>query len=96
MTDVSGLVDMSGVADKIQGLSDQEQQISIQNYVVATVTAGASLDGVAAVFLTIGPNTVPAPYLSSYTSPTVGDTVRVLIVNQSPTILGRVIGLPNI
>lgn len=61
---------------------------------VATVTAGTSTDGRATVTVTVGGDTIPAPYLLSYASPTVGDMVAVLLVNHSPLILGRVVGLP--
>lgn len=60
---------------------------------IATVTSGAAADGNAAASVTVKGSTTPAPYLSSYT-PTVGHTVAVLLVNNSPLILGRVIGLP--
>lgn len=60
---------------------------------IAAVTAGAAADGNAAVTVTVTGNTIPAPYLASYT-PTVGHTVVVVLVLNSPLILGRVIGLP--
>lgn len=60
---------------------------------IASVTAGAASDGHAAVSVTIGSDTIPAPYLASYT-PTVGDMVAVLLVGNSPLILGSPIGLP--
>lgn len=61
---------------------------------VTSVTAGAAADGNAAVTVTIEGNAVPAPYLASYTTPTVNDVVSVLLVDNSPLILGKRIGLP--
>jgi hypothetical protein len=60
---------------------------------IASVTAGAAADGSAAVSVTVDGNTIPAPYLASYT-PTVSDVVSVLLVGTSPLILGKPIGLP--
>lgn len=87
---------LANLADALMGLTDEEQKLSVQNYVVDHVVAGGSADGVTAVFLAVGGSIVPAPYLSSYTSPAAADQVRVLIVNNSPTILGRPIGFPSI
>lgn len=61
--------------------------------VIATVVAGASLDGNAAVSVTVNGSTIPAPYLASYT-PVVGHVVMVELVNGSPYISGRLIGFP--
>jgi hypothetical protein len=60
---------------------------------ITTVTAGAAADGNAAVTVSVEGNSVPAPYLASY-SPTVADVVSVLFVGNSPLILGKPIGLP--
>lgn len=89
--------DTSALVDGIASLSDQDQQLSVQNYLIDHVGAtSTTTDGVAGVFLLIGSDVVQAPYLDSLTSPVAGQKVRVLIVNNSPTILGRVVGLPNI
>lgn len=60
---------------------------------IASVTPGAAADGNAAVSVTVRGNTVPAPYLASYT-PVHSDAVMVLLIDSSPLILGQVIGLP--
>ena len=62
---------------------------------VKTVTAGASLDGVAQVVVTVGTDDIVAPYGKRYT-PTVGDFVLVLLVDGSPFIYDAIVGLPNI
>jgi hypothetical protein len=67
--------------------------IVAENWTVASVNAGGSLDGAAAVSITRGGNTIIAPYLASYT-PAVGHMVRVEFDRGSPLILGRIIGLP--
>lgn len=61
---------------------------------VASVTAGAAADGHDQVTVTVGGDTVAAPYLSSY-SPAVGDTVLVLFLDGSPVIAGRIDGRPT-
>lgn len=89
----------ANVAATIAGLSDADQQLSIRNYVIDHVSSGgsgATTDGATAVFLNINGDVVQSSYLDSLTSPIAGQTVRVLIVNNSPTILGRPIGLPAI
>lgn len=62
---------------------------------VTAVVAGGAADGNAAVTVNVNGSTVVAPYLAAYSSPTVGHNVEVLLVNGSPLILGRVIGLPS-
>lgn len=69
--------------------------VYLHSTTVTVVTPGASLDGVAAVSVAVNADNVPAPYLASYLSPTVGDQVSVLLIDHSPLILGRVVGLPN-
>lgn len=88
------------LADAITGLTASDQQLSIQNYTIdhIDITGASTRDGSTGAFLAIagtGANATQAPYLASYV-PTAGDTVRVLIVNNSPTILGRVAGPPLI
>jgi hypothetical protein len=87
------------IDDSIRDFADaydtDAQTVKLRLGTVATVTAGASLDGVAAVSVTVDGSTFPAPYLASYSSPTVADLVSVLLVNHAPLILGRVIGLPS-
>lgn len=68
----------------------------VRNYKVATVTAGASLDGKAQVTIPVGSSNLPVPYLDSYLTPAANDLVAVIFTAGSPLILGRVIGLPNI
>lgn len=65
-----------------------------RNGTIAAVTAGAAADGNAAVTVTVGSDTIPAPYLASYT-PTVGHMVRVEFTGGSPLIHGHIIGLPD-
>jgi hypothetical protein len=61
---------------------------------VSSVVANGATDGHASVTVTVGSSAVTAPYLESYTSPAVGDLVMVLLVDRSPLILGRIVGLP--
>lgn len=65
---------------------------------VTSVTAGGSLDGTYAVSVAVNADNMPAPYLNGYLAgghtPTVGDQVAVDLVNGSPIIIGRVVGLP--
>ena len=76
-------------------------QLIVRNYAIGnTVATSAGLNNstdnlATAAFLTIGPDSVQAPYLASYT-PVTGHMVAVLFIDGSPLILGRVIGLPNI
>jgi hypothetical protein len=88
--------DTRGLADAIKGLGAQDQALSVQNYLIDHVVTSSppTTDGATAVFLNIGGSIVQAPYLDSLTTPLANQLVRVLIVNNSPTILGRVIGLP--
>lgn len=69
--------------------------LRIRVVTVAAVTPGAATDGNAAVTVTYGSDTFPAPYLASYT-PTVGDVVLLLLNGPSPLIVGQVIGFPVI
>lgn len=86
---------------RIRAKSKPVQTRLIQNYAVSVVTASAAGlvaagdNGAAAAFIDVGGTNVPAPYLASYT-PVVGHTVAVDFRNNSPLILGRVIGLPTI
>lgn len=85
------------LADALAGMA-ADQRLSVQNYSVDHIdnTGASTRDGSVGAFLAIagtGVNATQAPYLASY-APALGDTVRVLIVNDSPTILGRVSGLP--
>jgi hypothetical protein len=78
-------------------LTPEELQFSVANYVIDHIGSTATTtDGMAGVFLQVGSEVQQAPYLDSLTSPVAGQTVRVLIVNGSPTILGRPVGLPAI
>ncbi len=72
--------------------------VTFRNCWVDHVTAGASADGVTAVFLTNGTDVFPAPYLQSYNAAgaTAGDMVSVRFTDGSPLIQGRVVGLPNL
>lgn len=86
------------LADAITDLSAADQQLSVQNYTVdhIDITGASTRDGSTGAFLAIagtGASATQAAYLDSY-APVAGNTVRVLIVNNSPTILGRVSGLP--
>lgn len=88
------------LADAITGLTAADQQLSVQNYTVdhIDITGASTRDGSTGAFLAIagtGANATQAAYLASY-APVAGDTVRVLIVNNSPTILGRISGLPAV
>jgi hypothetical protein len=92
------LVNHAKLADAVTGLTAGDQQVSCQNYTVdhIDVTGASTRDGSTGVFLAIagtGANATQAAYLASYV-PTVGDFVRVLTVDNSPTILGRLSGLP--
>lgn len=85
------------VTDPMQTL--QEAPVPRRIYTTITaVTAGASVDGTYAVSIAVNADNVPAPYLTGYLSgghtPTVGDQVAVDLVNGSPLIVGRVVGLP--
>lgn len=81
------------------------QEISVQNYKIDHVTTASppTTDGATAVYLDIsgdststtsGTTVQQSAYLDSLTSPLKGQLVRVLLVNGSPLILGRVVGLP--
>ena len=76
-------------------LSTPTGAVQTRTGTVKTVTAGASLDGVAQVVVTVDGNDVIAPYAKSYT-PTVNDFVLVLLVDGSPFIYDAIVGLPNI
>lgn len=80
-------------ADEFDGSAVQSLKLRLGT--VATVTAGASLDGVAAVTVNVNGSTFPAPYVAAYASPTVGHLVAVLLVNHAPLILGHIVGLPS-
>jgi len=68
-------------------------RVAFRTGTIHTVTAGASADGVAAAVVTVDGNDIAAPYAASYT-PTVGHLVMVLLIDNSPFILGRIVGLP--
>jgi hypothetical protein len=80
------------IAAALADLSTADQTLSVQNYAIDHVVAGGAADGSTAVFLSIGGSVLQVPYLDSLTSPVAAQMVRVLIANNSPTILGRVIG----
>lgn len=84
------------LATQIKG--DPPPVIAWRNCVIDHVTAGASADGAAAVFLKRGSDVFPAPYLASYAASTAvaGDMVRVSFHDGSPLIHGQVVGLPNL
>lgn len=89
--------DHTRLAGAITGLVP-DQRLAVENYTVDHIdnTGASTRDGSVGAFLAIagtGANATQAPYLASY-APAAGDTVRVLIVNDSPTILGRISGLP--
>lgn len=66
------------------------------NTTVTAVSAGTSLDGNAEVSITLGGASVKVAYAASYSSPTVGDLVRVEISDGSPFITCKVTGRPTI
>lgn len=85
------------IADLADGIKDTAPPNSYtRNYKVSVVTPGASLDGKAQVYIKVGADDLPVPYLDSYLTPAVNDIVQVQFSEGSPTIQGRVIGLPNI
>lgn len=88
--------DTRGLADAIKGINAQDQTLSIQNYQIDHVVTVSppTTDGAPAVFLNVGGSIQQAPYLDSLTSPAANQWVRVLVINNSPTILGRIVGLP--
>jgi hypothetical protein len=74
---------------------DAPPTISFSNGVVSAVVAGASVDNLAQVTVTVDGSDTLAPYLLSYANPTVGDFVRVEFKNGSPLITGEIVGLPS-
>jgi hypothetical protein len=80
-----------------QAVADQNDTGRLR-FTVATVSAiaaGAGTDGGDVVTVTVGSDDIDAPHLASYSSPTVGHLVWVVLVDGSPAILGRFVGLPN-
>lgn len=70
-----------------------EQVIRHRNCTTVTPPSGASTtDGATAVYIQVGADQLPAPYIG--TAPAVGSTVAVMFVNGSPLILGRPVGFP--
>lgn len=64
--------------------------------IITAVTPGAAADGNDAVTVDVNGNSVPAPYLASYTPVVDPDNlVAVLLIGNSPLILGQIIGLPD-
>lgn len=95
MTDVSKLANsLIGVGITVGGA---DATVTRANYPIDRTVAGGASDGTTAVYVAItGPGAAATltPYLDSLTSPVAGQMVCVLIINNSPLILGRVIGLP--
>lgn len=60
---------------------------------ISSVTTGGAADGTNAAFVTVGGDTIPAPYNAGYT-PVAGDFVAVLLCDGSPLILCKVTGPP--
>lgn len=70
--------------------------VEMANCRVLSVAAGASTDGRAQVTVSFDGVSIDLPYLvDAYPTPVVGDVVQLLIVNDSPLILGRVGGFPT-
>lgn len=86
------------ITDPLQ--TQMQQPTPHRIYTTVTLVApGGSVDGTFAVWVAVNADNVPAPYLAAYISghtPTVGDQVAVDLVNGSPLILGRIVGLPVI
>jgi hypothetical protein len=70
--------------------------VEVANCVVTAVAAGGATDGRAQVTISFAGVSIALPYLyDAYPTPAVNDVVQVLIVNNSPTIQGRVGGFPT-
>lgn len=70
--------------------------VEMANCTVVNVAPGASTDGLAQVTVSFDGVSIDLPYLTdAYPTPVVGDVVQLLIVNNSPLILGRVGGFPT-
>lgn len=83
------------LADAISLASNKSQYYALTTTVVG-ISPGTSVDGRAEVTIALGADSVTAPYLDSYSSPALGDSVRVEMFQGSPIITGRVVGLPNV
>jgi hypothetical protein len=84
------------IAEKTEALPGHN--LAFITTTVATVTASASRDGTYQIAITLNADTILAPYLAAYSNghtPTVGDTVAVLLSDGSPLILDRIRGLPT-
>lgn len=87
---------LRSAASAVIGATADNSTMSIQNYVIASMgPTSTTVDSVPGMFLNIGGTPVQVPYPDSITSPAAGQTVRVLMINNVPTVLARVIGLPT-
>jgi hypothetical protein len=68
--------------------------LRIETGVIASVAAGAAVDGNALVTVTWRGTNVACPYLAGY-APTVGHNVLLLVQPPQLVILGRLIGTPS-
>jgi hypothetical protein len=87
-----------GQAIREQSTQPPLQTLQFLRSTITTVTASGSVDGTYQVTFDDRGVNVLAPYLAAYSNghtPTVGDTVGVLLVDGVPIILDRVRGLPT-
>jgi hypothetical protein len=71
------------------------QRLALVSGTIASIDVGAAADGSDVVTVTIGADDIEAARVDGWT-PSAGDDVKVLLVNGSPLILGRVTGAPDI
>jgi hypothetical protein len=84
------------LADQIAGIG-QTSNVTVGLHEVTVVAKAGAKGGVdPALSVLIGSKDVQSPALASYHSPTVGDVVCVLVVDNAPTILGKVASRPNV
>lgn len=92
MTDVRKLAqNLIGIGVTVGGAN---ATVTRGNYLIDHVVPGGASDGTTAVFVNISGSVLQVPYLDSLTSPVAGQMVCIEIINSSPQIHGRVIGLP--
>lgn len=84
------------LAQAIQARTDAAADL---RYRVGTVThidttSGVTTDGASLLTVDVRGSTQQMSRLARYSAPTVGDLVAVLIVDKSPIVLDKIIGIP--
>lgn len=82
----------------LQARTDAATNFVLRIGTVSTATAGSSLDGVTTVVVAVNGSTQLSPWVEAYSDinqPHVNDRVVVALIDNSPIVLGKLVGLPS-